>query len=158
MKECGLRPIVVLITLPSRGLDDLRKTIKELRPALRKLRNRRCFRGKVMAGAGMLEPQLAESGKRWALHAHLTLGLEANASFNEKAAAAAWKRLTGGRGKLLLDPHVDIISEGGFSAYIAKTETWCPETDRLPLPAFGQLRKGLKGRQLLVKWGFPCSG
>jgi hypothetical protein len=49
--------------------------------------------------------------------------------------------------------HVRSVSR--VASYSTKARAFCPAPGELPLYAYGVLRRALRGRRLLVRWGRP---
>lgn len=143
------RPVLVLVSLASRGLHDLRATMRELRALLQKLRRARLRSAR--AATGLLEPKLARRANRWIPHAHLVLDLPTELSWAHEA--REWRRLTVGRGSFKPDPAVDVRSPEALALYITKGSDACPPPGTLAPVLLNLLWAGIHGLQLPINWG-----
>jgi len=146
-------PILVLATLPTRGLWDLRNAFADWKACLQRLRRRKVFKD-VKSGCGALEAKLAEDGERWSLHAHLVLDIPWE-RFDLHALQRAWNKLTRGRGTFSID-HKPIVNREwtvGLARYITKADWISPEPGAVNPHLLELLWDGIRYQRLLVTWG-----
>jgi len=144
-------PLLILATLRSRTLDDLRSTVHELRSTFGKLLQRKVLRGRVRALVGVVHPKLDGDGHYWTVHAHVVLDVDA---VPWGAARAAWSCLSGGRGRFDEDRRpLPRRSSYALASYLAKGTDACPAPGTLPLPVLAVLWRSLYRVQLVMRRG-----
>lgn len=145
-------PLLVLLSLRSRGLWDLAPTITRYRQCLARLRRRKCFR-LVRAGIGAIETKLTEDADAWNVHAHLVLDVD---DLDVEEVKRVWHELTDGLGTFSpdqTDPCLHRTHVRRLATYATKADTWSPVPGDLDLKRLELLRSAIKGRRLLIEWG-----
>jgi len=142
-------PVLILLTCPSKRIDDLGPAIVLLRGALAKLRRRECFSA-VTAGVGGVEPKLSNDGQCWALHAHLVLDVAG--ALTVDAVDRAWRALTQGRGQFSVHETPNVFAPANLARYATKSDDWSPPPGSMPLECLAELRRSIRGRRLLIQW------
>lgn len=143
-----LRPVVTLFTMSSKAIYDLNETITRFRAALTKIRRRKVL-SNVRSAVGAIETAQATEGNRWNVHVHLVV--DALDGLDEAGINTAWRKLTNSRGTF--GTNGPPRSTSALSVYLTKSETWCPPPGALTSKGLDVLRRGIHGRQLLVRWG-----
>ena len=145
-------PVYLTTTLPSRGLDDLRPTTRELRANIGKLRKHQSIFS-VTSAVGRIEPKLATCGVLFNVHAHVVYDARI---VKVSPLQQIWDDLTEGRGRLL-EPRgalrVKKKNVWRVAAYNAKTQDWCPIPGTLTARQFDALHGGIHGTNLTIAWG-----
>jgi hypothetical protein len=146
-------PVVLILALlsPPRisSTNALASSLQQWRLAFARLQRRRSM-ALVKACAGGLEVKLTADRRRWNVHAHLVLDA---LDLDVAAVSNDWKQLTQGHGAVVLHPTPDLVSSAAQSAYATKAAGFCPPPGSLSLDELDELRAGLKGRRLLVRFG-----
>lgn len=149
------RPKLLLVTLCSLGLDDLRGTIAELRRLLTLLRRKRLR--SVRVAIGCIEPQLSRKGARWTPHLHVVVDVDA---LPFAVLRDEWRALTNGRGTFDADSRihlrgVDPRNPYALARYLFKSTDACPPPGTVAPEVLSVLwgRQGIHGAQLPVWWG-----
>jgi hypothetical protein len=144
-------PVLILATMRSRALHDLRPTIGEIRRALTRLLQRKMFGSNVRAVLGVVEPKLAEGGHYWTVHTHLVLDIDA---VPWGQADAAWYRLSHARGRFLEDLRpLPRRSGHGLATYLAKGTDACPAPGTFSPRVLAVLWTSLFRVQLVMRRG-----
>jgi hypothetical protein len=144
-------PVLVMITLRSSGITDLRSTITEFRGGLAALKRRTCF-ANVRAGVGAIETKLLRDRKGWLVHAHPVLDADA---IDVAAVTTAWGDLIGHRGTFRLHkkPRIHASRAMRVASYITKSSTWCPEPGEMEPQYLAVLIPAIRGKRLWIEWG-----
>lgn len=144
----------VVVTLVSQDLDDLSDTFVLFRKLLPRLRRHPCFKN-IHRGVGGLEMKRTRNGRQWNVHAHLAFIAR---EVDLEPINAQWDKLAREcrrRGSVVNDkksPPVRNIA--AFAKYATKSDDWCPRPASMPVHEYGIIRRAIKGRRLLVEWGF----
>lgn len=148
-------PQLLLISLCSRGLYDLRRTIVEQRQYLSAWRRTKLKA--VRCAIGYIEPQLSRDHKRWTPHAHLIVDVDALPC---SELSAEWHTLTKGRGTFSHDfsvflRNVDPLNPYALARYISKGTDACPAPGTMAPDLLRLLwsPSGIHGAQLPIEWG-----
>jgi hypothetical protein len=149
-------PTAVIVTFHSESLWDLTAAIDACREAFCKLRRLAAFRS-VQAGVGGFEPKVSAGGTCFNFHAHLVLDID-RGRFDITTIAAAWARLTKGRGTFLLHKgayHGEVVDPRNpyaIARYATKALDWCPKPATLSPKLLDLLWTALRGRRLFTSW------
>ena len=135
--SCAIRlhnPALAVVSLHSRGPDDLKSTIDYWKSCLRKLKDRKCMK-MVPSGVWVIET-LAKwkwhKGRKcriligWNVHGHFLI--DVGEGFEESKVNTAWKQLTAGRGTFKLSKNSKVGKSGliNHAEYATKPRTRCP--------------------------------
>ncbi len=141
-------PVLVLVTLLSHSLDDLRETIRSFRRLFGRFR--RASLRSVTNAVGMIEPKLGENGQFWAVHAHVVLDV---GGLRWGELREEWRKLTGGRGRFLEDPRLVDRRPVSLAAYIVSGKDACPAPGTVAPANLDRLWRALYRVQLPINWG-----